>query len=406
MRLLVVTENFPPTHGGIATFLHHLCCQMAERGHQVHVHVLGTSRADGQKAWPGDQQVELASACRFRVHRIALPVRAASVFIARHLLAATRGLRPDVMLLGHEACSEALGMWLVGKLLGTPSLMLVHGRVLQWRLHDLRGMDGLWARLALRQASLVLANSSFTQAELVREGVSPERTSILHPGVDGRMFHPGIGSSRVEDRHGLKGRKVVLSVGRLIARKNFEAVLRAMPMVLSRFPSLAYVIVGDGPERGRVASLVNSLGLSEHVVLTGALDHQDLPAYYCASDVFAMPSLDFDRDNETFGMVYLEANACSVPVIGGRAGGIGDAVIDRETGLLVDPRRVDQLATAMLRLLSDRDYAQSLGRNGRLRVEREFTWEIVGEQLEGYLEAAATHGSRGTGWQGRCTSPC
>ena len=179
----------------------------------------------------------------------------------------------------------------------------------------------------------------------------------------------------------------MLTVGRLVGRKNIEGVLRALPRVTEMVPNLLYLIAGDGKDRERLEVASAQMGLSPFVRFLGYVPDGLLPALYCASDVFLMPSLERknSQDYEGFGIVFSEANACGKPVIGGRSGGMADAVIDGETGLLVDPHSVDEIAAAIIRLLTDQELAHRLGENGRRRVERELSWERVAERLAGFL---------------------
>jgi phosphatidylinositol alpha-1,6-mannosyltransferase len=106
-----------------------------------------------------------------------------------------------------------------------------------------------------------------------------------------------------------------------------------------------------------------------------------MAAHYSLADAFCLPSLASDKDVEGFGIVYLEAGACEVPVVGGRAGGVPDAVADGETGFLIDPRSREELANALIALLSDRARGKAMGRRARERVLREFTWEACADRM-------------------------
>lgn len=128
--------------------------------------------------------------------------------------------------------------------------------------------------------------------------------------------------------------------------------------------------------------LCDELGLNSYVRFLGDIENNQVPGYYCASDLFIMPS----RDIETFGISYSEANACEKPVIAGEIAGVTGAVVDGETGLLVDPHDTDAISSAIIRLLTNPGLARELGRNGRKRVETELNWEIVGKKLEKFLK--------------------
>lgn len=147
-----------------------------------------------------------------------------------------------------------------------------------------------------------------------------------------------------------------------------------------------YLIIGKGEEEERLIELTKDLGLEEYVKFVGYVETEDMPLYYNNCDVFVMPSKTIDIDYEGFGIVYLEANACGKPVIGGKSGGVGDAVIDGVTGLLVDPDNIEEISQAIIRLLIDQAYARKLGESGRRRIEEELNWKTVGEKVESILQ--------------------
>jgi phosphatidylinositol alpha-1,6-mannosyltransferase len=236
----------------------------------------------------------------------------------------------------------------------------------------------------LSNAALLLPNSSFIMAKLQRGGHGTQGMQILHPGVDDELFRPGDGSA-VREHYGLKGKRVCLTVGRVVPRKGQERVLKALPQVIERVPDVVYLVAGrEGEEI--LKGVVEELDLGNYVHFLGFIEQKQLPKFYNASDLFVMPSYSTDADIESFGIVYSEASACGVPVVGGRGGGVSEAVLDGETGLLVDPYDVDELAEAMIGLLTDENLSRRLGTNGRRRIEQELSWKKVGEKLNMILE--------------------
>lgn len=166
-------------------------------------------------------------------------------------------------------------------------------------------------------------------------------------------------------------------------------VLVALPKVCQTIPDLMYLIVGDGPQRRQLESLATDMGVRENVIFAGRVGAEDLPEIYALSDVFVMPSREQLEtcDVEGFGLVFLEASACAKPVVGGRGGGIPDALVDGVTGLLVNPHDSEDIASTLTRLLTDSDLAMRLGQQGRLRVVKEFNWARVGDRVQGILES-------------------
>lgn len=172
---------------------------------------------------------------------------------------------------------------------------------------------------------------------------------------------------------GLAGRKVILSIGRLVERKGFDTVIRALPQVLKTVPNACYVMAGGGEYSSELKKLRDQLGLQDHVVFAGSPDREAIPAYYRLCDVFVMPSRTLSGSQcEGFGIVFLEAAASGRPAIGGLSGGIPDAIVDGVTGHLVDPTDVGALAERIISLLTDPELAKSMGQAARQRAVEEF----------------------------------
>jgi phosphatidylinositol alpha-1,6-mannosyltransferase len=245
--------------------------------------------------------------------------------------------------------------------------------------------------LALSLASRVVHNSSYTAGELEAFGVPPEKLVGISPGVDVERFDARVSSERVENlrrEHALSDRPVILTVGRLIERKGVDKVIESLPLILNRFPQAVYLVVGNGPDRPRLEKLRDSLGLENKVSFAGFVPEDDLLAYYRLATLFAMVSRrpQGSHEVEGFGIVYLEANACGLPVVAGDSGGVSDAVLDGKTGYLVDPFDEDAIATAIIQLLENPELRDRLGGFGKARAIKEFSWERLGHRLQRVTE--------------------
>jgi phosphatidylinositol alpha-1,6-mannosyltransferase len=372
MHIAVLTKSFPPpADDGTAIFVQHVCDEMVRQGHQVQV----------LTPWWGKEAVEQDRKRPYRVVRSWKLPRLSFAALNAYLLFHVFRFRPDLVFLGHAVSTSALSVVWLSKWFSIPYVVLIHGSDLSYSVST--RLDRWALDRVLSNAALLLPNSSFTMAKLRRRGYGAQGMQILHPGVDDTLFRPGDGSA-VRECYGLKGKQVCLTVGRVVARKGQERVLKALPQVLDRVPDVVYLIAGRAGEE-RLKGLVEELDLSDYVRFVGYVDQKELPAFYNACDLFVMPSYSTEADIESFGIVYSEAAACGVPVIGGREGGVPEAVLDGETGLLVDPYDVSELAEVMVRLLTDKELARRLGANGRRRVERELSWEKVGQRVDRLL---------------------
>jgi phosphatidylinositol alpha-1,6-mannosyltransferase len=166
-------------------------------------------------------------------------------------------------------------------------------------------------------------------------------------------------------------------------------------MIVGEFPGLRYVIAGDGPERPVLERQVAEAGLAGHVIFAGDVPHERLGDYYRSADVFAMANCtDAGGDVESFGMTFVEANACGKPVIGGRSGGTGAAVSEDITGLLCTPGNAEEFAAALTLLLRDPGLRQRMGRAGACRAQKQFQWESRARELHAITQAMLPSASR------------
>jgi phosphatidylinositol alpha-1,6-mannosyltransferase len=241
----------------------------------------------------------------------------------------------------------------------------------------------------MRRARRVLCVSRYTRDMSIRRGAPPDRAVVMPVGTDPDRFRPPADREGAKRALGLEGRTVLLTVARLVRRKGHTTVLRALPAIVDRFPNTLYVIAGDGPLRPELDGLASQLKIEEHVRFLGEVAYdRDVPSLYPAADVFVLTSeSDTMHGVEGFGIVFLEAASCETPVVGTRAGGIPDAVEDGVTGRLVDSGSPEQTADAVIRILSDPGLARRMGRAGRERVMRDFTWRRIAERTLEQLSA-------------------
>jgi phosphatidylinositol alpha-1,6-mannosyltransferase len=241
----------------------------------------------------------------------------------------------------------------------------------------------------LRHVEHVVANSDFTRTQLIALGVPPERIVLIPPGVDVDVFRPGLPCDDLREQLALGPEsKLILSVGRLSERKGFDQVVRALPALRSSGIDAHFALIGIGEDMARLRSLVADLGIGAYTHFLGHVEPDDLPRWYNACDVFAMPNREVAGDTEGFGIVYLEAAACAKPAVAGIAGGTGSAVLHGITGLRVDGTSQKEVETALFSLLADSLTAERLGSNALERVMREFSWGRVADQTAKVSEVA------------------
>ncbi len=360
----MVTNDFPPRPGGIQAFVHAL----ASRQPVDEVVVFASS-------WQGAPAFDAAQG--FPVVRLhgSLMLPTPTVLRQARQIAAAEGC--DRVWFGAAA---PLGL-LAQPLALQRSVASTHGHEVGWAM--LPGARQLLARIG-RDTDVVTYLGDYTRQRLAP--VLP-RLERLPSGVDTELFRPGAGGEQVRARHGLTGRRVVVSVSRLVERKGHDVLIRALPEIRRRVPDTALLIVGGGPYRQQLERLAREAGVSEHVVLTGSVPWAELPAHYDAGEVFAMPcrTRRGGLEVEGLGIVFLEASATGIPVVAGRSGGSPDAVLEGETGHVVDGTSVGAVADAVAGLLADPERARRMGQAGRAWVEREWRWDVLAQRLRALL---------------------
>jgi phosphatidylinositol alpha-1,6-mannosyltransferase len=233
------------------------------------------------------------------------------------------------------------------------------------------------ARRVFRSADRVIANSQNTANLLLKQWpVGEGRMHVLRPGVDTSVYVPGERCSEVRTKLGWNDRPVVLTVGRLQARKGQDRFIEAILRIRESIPDILYAIVGDGSDRSRLSRLVDDFDLRGHVVFQGALGDNDLVEAYQQCDLFALPNRDVDGDIEGFGLVLLEAQACGKPVLTGDSGGTRETLDIGVSGVVVDCRDPAEIARSVIELLQDRTRLDAMGEAGRDWVCRNFDWRV------------------------------
>ncbi|HBH45950.1 MAG: hypothetical protein A2445_00780 [Candidatus Jacksonbacteria bacterium RIFOXYC2_FULL_44_29] len=226
-----------------------------------------------------------------------------------------------------------------------------------------------WIKKIFDQADYIAANSNYVKNCVSQKyHLDPQKIVISYPTIDLEFIENSASKLMPLDR---PAAKIVLSVGRLVERKGFDSVIRALANLSDI--DWVYWIVGDGPYREYLESLISDLQLGSRVKLCGRASANDLYRYFKTCDVFAMPSRERAGDVEGFGIVYLEAGAFKKPSIGGRSGGIPEAIEDGVTGILVDPENVMELQTALAQLLQDSNLAKKMGEAAYSRVKQKIS---------------------------------
>ena len=369
-RTLIVTNDFPPRQGGIQSFVHALATRLP----------VGTVTVYAP-AWKGAAEFDARQPFPVIRHPTSLMLPVPSV--SRRAVAIAREHGCEAVLFGAAA---PLGLI-------TPALRragvrravaLTHGHEAGWAA--LPGARGLLRRIG-DEVDVVTYLGEYFRVRLARalSAAAAKRMVRLAPGVDVTFFHPGAGGQAVRDRLGLAGRPIVTCVSRMVPRKGQDTLIKAWPEVRGEVPGALLLLVGDGPYAPALQRLTQRLGVGDDVLFTGSVPWSGLPAYYDAADVFAMPcrTRRAGLDVEGLGIVYLEASATGLPVIGGDSGGAPDAILEGESGYVVND--VAGVAARITELLKDPARARAMGEKGLAWVDREWREELPAARLAALL---------------------
>lgn len=276
--------------------------------------------------------------------------------------------------------------------LGIPYVVCTYGTEIHaWHRHPKTRADLL--RVLQSAGRIVVVNEPMKQL-LLSLGIADRAIVKIYAGV-GDAFRASIhGQDEFRARHQLTGKRMLVAVGRLVPRKGFDVLIRAFPSVLRAIPSVHLLIVGDGPERGRLEALVRKLGIVGAVTFTGRVTPDDLRRAIASAEVFVLTPYDWPEDPEGFGIVYLEAAALGTAAVGTRAGGIPEAVLDGETGILVPPGDVEATANTLITLINDGTLRHRLARAAQERVDKEFRWARRALLFQGTIHALLTEQAR------------
>lgn len=379
---LLLAFNFPPHGGGIARWMGELALRYPAGSLVVSTgRHAGSAASDPRFPQPIDHTPIRANRLR-TINGLLLWTVRASGLVRRH--------RPGFAWCGELKPAGYPARWLRARY-ALPYGVTVHGtelllleakmgrsRFRRWTAHELLG-----------GAVVVVANSHWTaeRARAVLAALDQPTLSgdvrVVPLGTDPAHFRPGIDPRPARARLGPAGGPWLLTVSRLEWHKGIDTVIRALPALRAAFPGAPprYAVAGVGPQRARFEQLAAELGVGDAVRFLGFVPDEELPVLYNAVDLYVGASRRVELLVEGFGISLVEASASGLAVVGGRSGGVPDAVREGETGVLVDSGDPAAVAAGVTRLLSDDELRRRMGAAGRRAVETYYNWDRVARDL-------------------------
>ena len=371
-RTLCITNDFGPRAGGIETFV----IGLIERAPRNSVLVYTSNQGDTSeydRKWHEDFGVEVIR----DKSKILLP----SFRVGRKAREILRKNEITHVFFGAAAPLALLSQGL-RRAGATKIIALTHGHEVWWAK--------VWPfTLLIRRigsgVDVLTYLGSFTKNAISRSLSERAQKAMVRiaPGIDTNHFSPASDSSELKRELDLEGKRVIVSVGRLVHRKGQDKLVEALPRILKSHPDAHLLFVGVGPHLEYIHKRAIQLGVLGSISFVGRVQYQELPRFISVGEIFAMPSRSrlAGLEVEGLGIVYLEASSCGLPVVGGISGGAPDALLEGETGFAVDGRDPQAVADAIIRLLDDPKLAKKMGERGRQWIIDEWEWRHWSERF-------------------------
>lgn len=376
MKKLIITLEYPPQIGGIATYVEQLANAVGSDSTIVLAPKMGSSvDYDDKKLnvirkkmfwrffiWPRWTKL------LWQVWRIVKREKIEVIYL-HHILP-----------VGYVAL-------LMKKILKVPYLIFSHGTDIE------AGTKNWWKKkmffIVANEAEQIVFNSESLKRRLVQ--ILPDLASksvVLYPCLD-ETFYTKPNENFIDDlraQYALEGKKVILSISRLTDGKGLTHFVRILPKILEKIPNLVWLIIGDGPKKDYLWQEVIKNNLQNIVRFVGEIPHKDLNSFYHVADLFVLLTHPDEGREEGLGLVFLEAQAAGLPVIAGKSGGVEEGVIHLETGIIVNIYQGDKMViNSIVDMLNNKSFADKLAQNALERMKKEFVWEKQLKMIEKWL---------------------
>ena len=370
MKLLIYTHEFPPFLGGLATTSHKLANGIGAS--DMEVAILAPAYSSD------DKNVDESLPCNvIRIPGLGSKwiksIPFADIVLGWiYLLKTIMSEKPDAVLFITEE-AEVVGGLLpsfsfnpIVRIAGSGITTCFYGNKFFKRLMSIP-MKRLYDK-----SSKIIAVSNNTKELIESVGVPGDKIEVVYNGVENYLLEKEPNQDAInelKEKYAIGDEdKVLITVARVLPRKGQDMVIQSLPTILREFPSLKYIVVGDGRYKDKFSELADEIGVSENVIFTGGVPHGEIIDFIDMSDIFIMPNRYWNNKIEGLPNALIEASAREKPLIAGNHGGSVEAVRDNKTGLLVDPESVQDIAQAILTILNDDKKASQMGKLGRENI--------------------------------------
>lgn len=356
MNVLLFTLEYPPFKGGVSNYYENLVSHWPE---QDNIFVL----TNGKIKYSDDGRVQY----RALISRFIYPKWILGIFYLSYNLIFNKInhiLVGHILPLGLIACT-------ISKFTKINYSTIIHGMDFTFALKKKR--KRFFSKLILKNSQKIICGNNYV-ADMVKDFLGKDyfsRIITVNPGINNQIERDDDLIQEIKQKYNLKNKLVLFSIGRLVKRKGFDKVVGLMEQINEAIPNLQYVLAGTGPDEDYIKNCEIS---PSRVIYIDKLSDEEKWSWLSLCDIFIMPSRNINGDFEGFGIVFLEANLAGKPVIAGNSGGVGDAVQDQCSGLLVNPESEEDIKKAIIKLASNEDLRIKLGLMGQKRAIKEFNW--------------------------------
>lgn len=387
MNILIVSYDYRPRLGGVATCSYQLA-KALNQIEGINIHLL-TGKTEGDLLFDQAQD--------FKVTRAELPKSAfkAIIPIYKEIKRITRSSKID-LIINMLWMPSGISSLLFSIFNSTPYYIFAHGvEVLESKStlkKRIRGYLSPLKNLAYKKATKVFCVSHFT-AQLINKicHVKKEKIQVVYNGVDSNYFVKKQKNTTLSKQYNLKDEVIFTTITRLDDYKGVDNAIKAFSKLREEYPNFKYLVGGIGQEEHRLKSLIKDHNLDNHIIMCGKIPEDDIVDFYNLSDVFILLSRNnYQAPNvEGFGLVFLEAAACGVPSLAGKSGGISDAVLHEETGLLVDPENIQEIASSLRKFITNTNYTKKLSEGAYIHSKENMSWDQMAKRVIKGIESCA-----------------
>lgn len=363
MKTLIITLEYPPQIGGIASYVHNLAQHLPPDDVVVYAPKSSLNYTEF------DSTVSYKVLRHYPYYRFFWPRWLKMFWQIRDIVKIDKIEQiyvQHVLPVGYIA-------YLIKLIFKIPYTIFLHGTDL-----EMGALKGYQLGFVCRHADRIILNSGFLRKKFVSmfSDIPNSKLKIIYPCPDDN-FLKKVNREKIYEilsLYALEGKKIILSVGRMDEGKGYPHLLRVLPRVVERVPNAVCVIAGDGPKHGLLVDMARKSGLQNAVRFVGNIDHHKLPAFYQIADVFVQLCHKDLHSEEGWGTVFVEAAASGLPVVAGRAGGVEESVCNNVNGKIVSAYNEDEVVSALVELLLNGDLNKQMGESGIKRARELFNW--------------------------------